>query len=169
MALSARSYRLAAWACCAGAVISLVLMAVSVLTPWVGASGEWGGILGHGSIAVGKSSHNLIVDWPEGVEYPLWQFAGTNTRAQVWAPARWRPSHSDLVMTIAAAPPVTHTFDMWWLPLWWPVLFFSGAALALARLAQLAAIPGRCRACGYDVRGLSRNVCPECGRVAMTT
>jgi hypothetical protein len=49
-----------------------------------------------------------------------------------------------------------------WVPLWMPLLPV-GAATGLAWLGGRRARPGCCAGCGYDLRGLTGGVCPECG------
>lgn len=49
------------------------------------------------------------------------------------------------------------------LPLWMPALAFGGLAWWGWRVGPRHG-PGRCGACGYDVRGVVGGLCPECGR-----
>jgi hypothetical protein len=48
----------------------------------------------------------------------------------------------------------------WELPLW-PMFVLSAGYLAWRRFWRVP--PGHCRACRYDLRGLTTGVCPECG------
>lgn len=167
MAISGRRSTLAAWTCWAVVVVCALLLAMSLLMPWSWAAGQWGAVLGRGQLGVGHASHDLVTTWPQGTDNPLWQFAGSGMRAQVWSPAPWRPSRSDLVMTFAGAPnavsPVM-TFEVQWIPLWWPLVLFAAAAIAFTLHARRTKLAGQCPHCGYDLRGLAPGTCPECGR-----
>lgn len=173
MALSARTYRMAGWVCWAGAVVSLLLLLASLLAPFSWAGGKWGVILAKGEFAVGQSSHDVATDWPDGVDYPVWQFAGSASRAQVWAPVAWRPSRSEVTMSIMmpwmTAPTTTHTFDVQWLPLSWPLVILATAATFLTFWARRIRAAGLCHQCGYDLRGHAGGPCPECGIAAAAT
>lgn len=70
-------------------------------------------------------------------------------------------------------PRVLLWFDLgidpaWWkvgVPLWVPaVLLGAGAVVWRPRRKRI----GHCR-CGYDLKGLDRGVCPECGRAISET
>jgi hypothetical protein len=49
-------------------------------------------------------------------------------------------------------------------PLWACLLLLLPAAIWLWWLDLRRPKPGRCAACGYDLRGLQNARCPECGR-----
>lgn len=84
-----------------------------------------------------------------------------------------------LIMVVATA---TSTAAMYYQRLWGPgaswtphmigfpaIFLHSGIALALflpARREWLKRSPGECAGCGYDMRGLKAERCPECGRGA---
>lgn len=169
MAISGRRSTLAAWVCWAVVVVSSLLLAMSLLMPSSWASGRFALVVGRGQLGVGQASHDLVTAWPREIENPLWQFAGSGMRAQVWSPAPWRPARSDLTMTFAGAPnavsPVI-TFGVQWIPLWWPLVIFAAAGIAFTVHARRARLAGQCPHCGYDLRGLEPGTCPECGRPA---
>lgn len=173
MALSARTCRLSAWTCWAGAVVSLLMLVVSLAAPFSWAGGKWGMVLAEGELAVGRASHDIQTEWDEGGKRPLWIFAGSGSRAQVWAPVAWRPSRSEITMSVMMpwmnAPTTTHTFDVQWLPLSWPITIFAASAVFFTIWARRKRAAGLCRQCGYDVRGIVGSVCPECGAAAAMT
>lgn len=84
--------------------------------------------------------------WPMGLGFGLWMWIlfvlGTIIRA--------RP-RTEIIANIVL------------LPMW----LAAGALFAFVMKRILSKQPrvshGRCRACGYDLRGLPSNVCPECG------
>ena len=72
-------------------------------------------------------------------------------------------------MVLPGGPsPATYTFDVQWFPLWWPTALFSFAAGFFAFCARRVHAAWLCPKCGYDLRGISGRVCPECGGAAVT-
>ena len=56
------------------------------------------------------------------------------------------------------------TLHAMYVPLWpWAVGLTGIFSLLWWRLPHQHITPGTCEHCGYDVRGLLGNVCPECG------
>ena len=49
------------------------------------------------------------------------------------------------------------------LPTWMPIVLVGGVAAALVRADARRRMVGACEHCGYDLTGLDRGVCPECG------
>lgn len=69
-------------------------------------------------------------------------------------------------------PPATITGE-WHMAEWWAdrigltlcfgALVFAAAFLAIARLGEKRPHMARCHECGYDLTGLTKPLCPECG------
>lgn len=49
------------------------------------------------------------------------------------------------------------------IPLWIPMVLFGTSGGALRHISRKMRRRGHCSRCGYDQRGLSAGVCPECG------
>lgn len=71
----------------------------------------------------------------------------------------WQPTRPRLLPNARSNANTISVF----VPLWMPgVVCFGVAGWARWRLARR--LIGRCRTCGYDIRAVSGNICPECGK-----
>lgn len=119
--------------------------------------------------------HRVIVD--SGIKnasisgqaygWPLRSWAGyfitanPTGRITAWVQVPWR-SQREFLPYLPLLPGVlvnTVLFAAVWM----------GALLAVRRLVRRRAKPGTCEECGYDLRGLSGEKCPECGAAMAAT
>lgn len=54
--------------------------------------------------------------------------------------------------------------NYWWMSIATGLIALAYAVPIVRHLSQLRRLELRCRGCGYDLRGLTASVCPECGR-----
>lgn len=81
------------------------------------------------------------------------------------APASaWRPSTQSASIGMGTpGAPTLFRLRVAYVPLWPWVVVFGGAGALFWWRSRGALAPGRCRVCGYDLRGLPGTRCPECG------
>lgn len=106
---------------------------------------------------------------------PAW-LLGPNTQIMVGPRSRWRPAVSGAMTTITDSDPntgitstSTTTLDVLYIPLAPWAVVFGALAGYLWWLQRKRILPGHCRACAYDLRGLTTDRCPECGKPADAT
>ncbi len=127
----------------------------------------------HGKIAVGLFHGNAEIAWSDAnlkrqsIAYNL-SYPEGNASILVAPGSVWRPTveRASVGVGSTAGPTTMYALSVLYVPLWpWAVLF-ALAAGGLWRAAGRRIAPGHCAACGYDLRGLRGEKCPECGRLA---
>lgn len=137
----------------------LFTMAIGFTTP---------GALCRGHYAVGADKACLQWAWSSDDlvnQGPAWKI-GPGGQIMLGPLSRWRPtiSRASASITSPPAPPVVYTISILYIPLW-PWASLCGIATAiLARRFRNLVPAGHCRNCAYDLRGLTADRCPECGR-----
>jgi hypothetical protein len=83
---------------------------------------------------------------------------------------RFDPMVDYHVYRAAPATPTEPARGAWWFvrfPLWIPVLALSVPTLVYWFMLVRSRPAWQCRGCGYDLRGVKGEACPECGRGAV--
>ncbi|RJP41939.1 MAG: hypothetical protein C4547_01180 [Phycisphaerales bacterium] len=99
-------------------------------------------------LCVGQGAFGLMLSDTAGRLAFSWNAHPDTLHLGLW-PARWPQGNGDTLVTV---------------PLWMPLVIL--AALAIATRPAVRQRPGYCRKCGYDLRGNTSGVCPECGEAA---
>lgn len=136
-----------------------------------------GSFAGRRAVAMGRVGISLerarlevtLFDSEVTVQRDMWGFAGTRRAGRFRSGSAWQYGHG---VGYAGGPPGTPgtvRMEGWNVPLamWASVgvpLFSAGWWFLRRRHA-----PGCCRACGYDLRGLTGRPCPECGHTPAGT
>jgi hypothetical protein len=137
------------------------VLVAGVLTLAVGVFGTWYTV----HVRVGKSTVVSVV-------------AG-RARVYWWDPSVWKILYNEPVIEKASRWSCSWLPGVRWggaakgkgrwprqwevaVPLWMPGAACAGL-YALGRRRGWAHEPGHCRRCGYDLRGVTGEVCPECG------
>lgn len=158
-----RIRRVVAWAValCAAAVLSI--HAASFVKPFSGSSGRFGFHAARGMISVGVGNGRVS---PVGTD--MWAVATSQGMgAFLLGPeSSWRPTTASGTITMGPAtrfsPQVKITAVF--VPLWvWSVALPIVAVWTFIWSRRRYG-PGCCGGCGYDVRGIAGERCPECGR-----
>jgi hypothetical protein len=129
---------------------------------WYSRAGFAAGVI-NGRLEVARSNGALmrqpsswVIKTPDG-------FASIMT-----APASiWRPTMSNAAFAMGAGPSSASLYRLRviYVPLWPFAVLAGGAAGLLYWRRKATPLAGHCR-CGYDLRGLVAERCPECGRPA---
>lgn len=77
---------------------------------------------------------------------------------------RWRPAYVRIGNAYGGTPAFRTVMHAVSIPVWMLAVIPGACALVWLIRPQNWRGPGQCAACGYDLAGVSRNVCPECGR-----
>ncbi len=146
-----------------GALASLLIVASVVLPGRLSALSvhRCGIHVARGTVEIVWGSHD--VTWVAD----RWTMSASGNRAAVvnWSESSWRPNTNTARMLLGAGGTggTLVTLHATYVPLWpWAVVLAGIFALLWWRLPRRIA-EGTCGNCGYDVRGLSGSVCPECG------
>jgi predicted RNA-binding Zn-ribbon protein involved in translation (DUF1610 family) len=156
--------RAGAWLAAAMALISGALLGLGLAPParHVGL-GRFSIELCHGRLDIARGTVPLRWVAPDvwGLGVP-----GSNPVLALGPRSRWLPSSERATVSVGSTAVSTSYFlDALFVPLWPWVLLFAGAGAALWSLSRVHPV-GHCTACGYDLQGLARGNCPECGNAA---
>jgi hypothetical protein len=145
-------------------VLSL-LLAVAVAVVWAWSYDTWRLGVARGRIVL------LVTEGPDGEAYVQRFLRHDSPAAQPWEDLRTRATHSTALAGFEhhrgqfADYTSVFEFSLLAVPLW-PLVVLALALPAvriwLGRRERRRARQGRCRECGYDLRG-SPGRCPECG------
>lgn len=148
------------WAALVVVLAAAGLLAISWLRP---------GSVGSGGLVVGLKGGQIEAAWGGSV-LRRHRF-GWEVRTEVGVSAIlmsdgvwWRPRAETVPAGILDAKGRAVRLTRVTAPVW--LIGAAGAAAAggLCWRTRRVTLPGHCRGCGYDLRGLSGSRCPECGR-----
>lgn len=159
--MTKRFIRRTAWFAAIPAVICAAGLTWSLLKPsWINYGGMTAGVtrgqveVGWGTGQVTRDSNAWVIRGPQGFASIL-----------VGPRSSWRPSISSASIGISPGTTSTPLFNLsaLYIPLWPLIVLFGGVAALLGWRSRSTAVPGHCRKCGYDLRGIATERCPECG------
>ncbi len=122
---------------------------------------------GSGGLVVGVTSGRLEIARSDGAlarQGNAWAVSCPQGMASILVGPEswWRPT-SGAGRVGLGMPTATLTLRVDYVPLWpWLALSVLASGLLWWRAGRRV-LPGHCRECGYDLRGLSGDKCPECG------
>ncbi len=154
------------WAAATLGIVAGVLLAASVVIPARSSSlsaGRIGVRIERGTVEAVWATHD--VTWTTN----RWSMSASGRKAAVmnWSDSAWRPNLKTARMIVggSAGSGTLITLDAAYVPLWpWVVGPLGIAGMLWWRLPRMLEA-GSCAACGYDIRGIRGEKCPECGGI----
>lgn len=154
-----RVIRIGMWAALGVSVLLGAAVAVGVARPtWVG----------RGQVVVGVTAGRLEVARTTGITLTrqgnAWGLGNLQGFASILVQpeSAWLPTTSSAQIAMGG-PATAMALRVVYVPLWPWLVLSAAAAGGLWWKAGKRIAPGHCRECGYDLRGLSGEKCPECG------
>lgn len=159
--MTRRFLQRATWFAGLAAVLCAGGLTWSLLKPsWVSYGGMTAGIT-RGQVEVGWGTGQVTRD------SNAWVIRGPQGFASILLGPRssWRPSISTASIGISPGTSGTPLFKLsaLYIPLWPLIVLFGGSTTLMWWRSRSAVVPGHCRKCGYDLRGIATEPCPECG------
>ncbi len=113
-------------------------------------------------VLVGLERGQLIVAWASAPMNPgFLRVVVGGSKDGALRPSWWRPRSTEAWGSNGGAPGTVRVAAV---PLGRLTGLITGITGVAWWLRRRPALPGHCAACGYDLRGLSHQRCPECGR-----
>lgn len=121
--------------------------------------------LGVSRLSVGVVGGNIEIGWgsvPIERTPKMWRLRHPATQGAVimGAPGGWKPLSTKMRLTSNGA---VMDLRATWVPVWPWLLGLAVLTVTAWCFTRRVHGPGKCASCGYDLRGLTGGVCPECG------